>query len=40
MEKLSSLSIGISHNTAAERVKIQGWELEYSSDYDLGEPKN
>lgn len=40
MEKLSSLSVGFAHDTAAERVKIQGWELEYSADYDLGEPKD
>ena len=40
MEKLSAISVGITHNTIGEKVKIQGWELEYSSDFDLGEPRD
>jgi hypothetical protein len=39
LEKLSAVSIAIKHNTIGEKVKIQGWELEYSTDFDLGEPR-
>lgn len=37
--KLSALSIGLRNNNKNEYVRIQGIEIQYSVDYDLGEPK-
>lgn len=38
-DKLSSLGWGFYHNTIHEAVTIDGWETEYSADFDLGEAK-
>ena len=38
-EKLSALSIGLYNNTINQDIRLQGWELEYSTDYDSGEAK-
>lgn len=39
IEKLSSLSWGFYNNSVNELVRIQGWDVEYSADFDKGEPK-
>lgn len=38
-DKLSGISIGFENDTINEDVKINGWEIELSADFDPGEPK-
>lgn len=37
--KLSGLSFGFYNNIIHQDVKIEGWEVEYNADFDIGEPK-
>lgn len=39
VDKLAALSVGFSNSTIYERVRIQGWELEYSADFDPKEAR-
>lgn len=39
ISKLSAISIGFKNAEKNKKVKIQGWELQYSTDFDGGEPR-
>jgi hypothetical protein len=39
IEKLSGLSFGFYANEINQAIKIDGWEVEYSAPFDVGEPK-
>ncbi len=39
LDKLSSVSFALENSQKNKWVRIQGYELQYSNDYDIGEPK-